>query len=136
MLPSMVKEHKRVKRNTTVGRKTFELYSSKARNRNNVSNSIISMPSMNNRSISPNSPKLNNGKVREKKKTPLVSNEYQMSFNPMEDTEGLISKNFEHLEACEPSAIEPKKKKRKQYTNVFKSSNSDYRQIEPSIVNG
>ena len=41
----------------------------------------------------------------------------------MEDTEGLITKNFENLEAIHGTAIavEPKKKRRKNYNNVINS---------------
>ena len=61
----------------------------------------------------------------------------------MDDTEGLITKNFEQLEAMHGTAIavEPKKKRRKHYNNIFKSQDmkkaqSDERYAEPSIVNG
>ena len=109
MMPTMVKEHKRKQRNTTVGRKTFELYRP---NRNTIQLNKTSMVSIKEGGGSPrtSSVALKSSPRSRKRKEPLVSNEYQMKFNPMEDTDGLITKNFEYLEAYGASSVEPKKK--------------------------
>ena len=94
MMPTMVKEHKRAKRNTTVGRKTFDLYKP---NRNTIQLNKNSMLSIKEGGGSPrtSSVAIETSPRSKKRKDTLAANEYQMKFNPMEDTEGLITNNLE-----------------------------------------
>ena len=79
---------------------------------NRMSNSVISNPTQTNvniDSISPRSMKVGvkGSELHKKKKKDKVEFDRHMAINPMEDTEGLLTKNFE------APLPEPKKKKRR-----------------------